>query len=304
MIICQPETLPDPAREAVARWVRSNGSRLFGLVLRQNIGRFLVDQIYERRRDFDGIEKLDILLDSGGGNVEAAYQLITFLRRKCKQVRVIVPDWAKSAATLFALGADEILMSETAELGPLDAQIPDPRDPHNSISALDEFRAIEYLRSHGFEIFDQFHDVLRRATRLKVADIVSHGIDYATRIMAPLYAQVDPLYFGGAHRALDLSIEYGYRVMSRYSYKSWTDKKVRDVLKRLTTVYPSHTFVIDYTEAKELGLNVRLLTGELEDCAHTIYSALTECVGFLDETIIPGVAPAIPTDTGAADVGQ
>ena len=39
------------------------------------------------------------------------------------RLRMIVPDLAKSAATLMVLGADSILMSDTSELGPIDPQV-------------------------------------------------------------------------------------------------------------------------------------------------------------------------------------
>jgi hypothetical protein len=38
-------------------------------------------------------------------------------------LRVIIPDFAKSAGTLMALGANKILMSDSSELGPIDPQI-------------------------------------------------------------------------------------------------------------------------------------------------------------------------------------
>ncbi|OEU77012.1 MAG: hypothetical protein BA872_10000 [Desulfobacterales bacterium C00003060] len=44
------------------------------------------------------------------------------LRQKFKPIRVIVPVVAKSAATMLALSADEILMPPSAELGPIDPQ--------------------------------------------------------------------------------------------------------------------------------------------------------------------------------------
>jgi hypothetical protein len=43
-------------------------------------------------------------------------------RAQTSEVRVIVPDFAKSAGTLMALGSDRILMSDTSELGPSDPQ--------------------------------------------------------------------------------------------------------------------------------------------------------------------------------------
>ena len=40
-----------------------------------------------------------------------------------RKLRVIVPNIAKSAATLFALGADEILMGYCSEFGPINPQV-------------------------------------------------------------------------------------------------------------------------------------------------------------------------------------
>jgi hypothetical protein len=39
------------------------------------------------------------------------------------QLRVVVPDYAKSAGTLMVLGADRVVMSDTSELGPIDPQV-------------------------------------------------------------------------------------------------------------------------------------------------------------------------------------
>ncbi len=39
------------------------------------------------------------------------------------RLRIIVPDYAKSAGTLMVLGPDSVVMSDTSELGPIDPQI-------------------------------------------------------------------------------------------------------------------------------------------------------------------------------------
>lgn len=41
---------------------------------------------------------------------------------RCRALTVIVPDQAKSAGTLFVLGADHIYMGPTSDLGPVDPQ--------------------------------------------------------------------------------------------------------------------------------------------------------------------------------------
>jgi len=68
---------------------------------------------------------LDLLLHTGGGDIDAAEKLITLVRSTVgkAKLRVVVTDFAKSAGTLMALGADYIVMSDTSELGPIDPQI-------------------------------------------------------------------------------------------------------------------------------------------------------------------------------------
>jgi len=68
---------------------------------------------------------VDLLLHTGGGDIDAAEKLISMVRRKVRnaQLRVVVPDYAKSAGTLMALGADAIVMSDSSELGPIDPQV-------------------------------------------------------------------------------------------------------------------------------------------------------------------------------------
>lgn len=47
-------------------------------------------------------------------------------RPRCKRLTVVVPNQAKSAATLLAMGAHAILMGPTSDLGPVDPQFQNP----------------------------------------------------------------------------------------------------------------------------------------------------------------------------------
>ena len=201
-----------------------------------------------------------------------------------------MPDFAKSASTLVGLGADELWMSNTAEIGPLDAQIRDPHDPDQWISALDEFRSVDYLRTHSFEVLNEFAKMLKRTTSLPTRERLDLSINYTTKLMAPLYSHVDPLHFGGSHRSAEMGIEYGRRVMKRYAYKDWSDSEVNQVLRALTWDYPSHSFVIDRMEAEEMGLLVKSLDGELNDLAHTIGDGVAAACGFIGRQPTAGLA--------------
>lgn len=66
---------------------------------------------------------LHLLLNTPGGDGETAIRLAQQARAGCKTLTVAVPDIAKSAGTLLALGADRILMGPPSDLGPVDPQI-------------------------------------------------------------------------------------------------------------------------------------------------------------------------------------
>ena len=67
--------------------------------------------------------KLDLILETPGGAGEVAEDIVRMIRKKYDDVAVIVPGWAKSAGTIIAMAADEILMGPTSALGPIDAQL-------------------------------------------------------------------------------------------------------------------------------------------------------------------------------------
>lgn len=72
--------------------------------------------------DADPDMDLHIIFCTLGGDGETALRLVRQAQSRCKELTVIVPDQAKSAGTLFALGADHIYMGPTSDLGPIDPQ--------------------------------------------------------------------------------------------------------------------------------------------------------------------------------------
>lgn len=66
---------------------------------------------------------LELVIHSAGGLPESARKIVTMLRSCTKELRVVIPDAAKSAATIIALASDKIVMSDSSELGPIDPQI-------------------------------------------------------------------------------------------------------------------------------------------------------------------------------------
>jgi hypothetical protein len=89
------------------------------------------------------VPNLDLIIHSPGGDGTAADKMTDLCRKYCTGIfRVVVPLYAKSAATLIALSGDEILMGETSELGPIDGQIQIIQD-----NTVQQISADHYLRA-------------------------------------------------------------------------------------------------------------------------------------------------------------
>lgn len=88
-------------------------------------------------------EELDLILHSPGGSMEAADQIVQYLRSKYRHIRAIIPQNAMSAATMIACACDEIVMGKQSAIGPIDPQVTFPTQNGSftapAQSVLDEF---------------------------------------------------------------------------------------------------------------------------------------------------------------------
>jgi hypothetical protein len=66
--------------------------------------------------------ELDLIITSPGGYPEATESIVAYLRTRFDHIRAFVPVAAMSAATMLALGCDEIIMGAHSQLGPIDPQ--------------------------------------------------------------------------------------------------------------------------------------------------------------------------------------
>jgi len=81
-------------------------------------------------------DKLDLILHSPGGSLEAADQIVQYLRKKYAHIRAIVPQNAMSAATMIACACDTIVMGKHSAIGPIDPQVTFPtRNGHSTAPA-------------------------------------------------------------------------------------------------------------------------------------------------------------------------
>lgn len=67
-------------------------------------------------------ENLDLMLHTGGGSAEATDAIVSYLRQKFSNIRVMIPQAAMSAGTMLACAADQLLMGKHSSIGPIDPQ--------------------------------------------------------------------------------------------------------------------------------------------------------------------------------------
>ena len=233
-------------------------------------------------------EELDLVINSGGGDIHAAYQMIELLRLHTKRLYACIPFYAKSAATLLCIGADAIFVDELAQLGPLDTQIYEEKKGGRAefTSALNPFKTLEQLQKFSLETLDITVKMLVRRSGMDLDECLKHAIDFVRGTTGSLFTQLNPEKLGEFSRALSVGTEYGERLLRRFT--SWDKEKRTRILEKLVHGYPSHDYVIDYHELKEIGFNVKLFS----ESEHSAVQGLFKYMSARDmETVVDLVFP-------------
>ena len=204
-------------------------------------------------------EEVDLVIHSGGGDINVAYQMVELIRLHADRLFACVPLYAKSAATLLCLGADEIYLDKLAQLGPLDTQVYEG-GKGNFTSALNPFKTLEQLQMFSLETLDTSVEMIVQRSGLDLDECIQHAINFVVGTTGPLFSRLNPEKLGEYSRALAVGSEYGDRLLRRFS--SWDIKKRTYVVDKLVHGYPSHDYIIDYHELEELGFSVRLFEDE------------------------------------------
>lgn len=197
---------------------------------------------------------LDVWLESPGGDAHAAYKIAIFLRTMFEEVHFVIPDYAKSAATLLSLAADKIFMAPGAELGPLDVQEIREGDVQMH-STLDTANAMQTLFTEAMQLVSHNAPPLVAATGLARDRMIEHLMQFAAAFTRPLVEQLDPEEILASGTSLLVTYEYGARLLAQVREQELSE--AYPVAQQLVQGYPTHGYVIDRSEAtRRLGLPV------------------------------------------------
>lgn len=185
---------------------------------------------------------LHLLLRSPGGDGEVAVRLARMAQAACRRFVVVAPDIAKSAATIFALGAHEIIMGPTSDLGPIDPQV--------------------FVPGHGYISAKEIMSAVDRA----LDDVSKRPDSYPLHSALLGMGNVDATLYEFAKSALDRTAEIAKQAIT--SNLDLTGPQANTLLQkvkdRLITKTHMHSAVIGCTEARQVGLPVTELSIQSE----------------------------------------
>ncbi len=208
-----------------------------------------------------------LVLVTEGGDADAAFRIARTFQERYDSFTVFVTGYCKSAGTLIALGANELVFTDAGELGPLDVQVSKPDELMETQSGLTATSALGTLHEQAFQAFEHFFlgTLERSGNRISTRMATQVAQQLTCGLFAPIYEHVDPMHIGMAGRALKIATKYGELL------QAGSGNFNSQALWRLIYDYPSHGFVIDRKEAmKRLFSNVREPTAGEAALAETL----------------------------------
>ncbi|MCL5105135.1 MAG: hypothetical protein M1133_13610 [Armatimonadetes bacterium] len=199
--------------------------------------------------------KIDLFIHSNGGDVTVPWRLVTLIREYTNKFAVLVPYRAFSAATLTALGADEIVMHPMGMLGPVDATVGNafnPPDPANPSSRL------------GISV----EDVTAYIALIKEDAGIQHE-DELVQEFTHLADKVHPLALGNVKRHILQSRSIAKKLLALHMRAATDEHRINEIVDNLTAKSYYHGHPINRTEAREqvrLGTLPRVWNNSCGSC--------------------------------------
>lgn len=211
------------------------------------------------------LSRIDIYLETPGGSGEASEEIVNYLRAHFNNVSFVISGEAKSAGTILALSGDEILMTETGSLGPIDAQM---RIGRTVVSAYDYTEWVNEKRKEAEE-----------QKRLNPFD-------------ATMIAQISPGELVGVFHSLKFAEDLVVDWLIKFKFKNWNETETRKIpvtpeMKRTRALeivqelinhakWRSHGRSIKINDLEEIKLKITKIDDDIE-LKDIVYRIQTVC---------------------------
>jgi hypothetical protein len=218
------------------------------------------------------LKQVDMYIETPGGSGETAEEIVKFLHNNFETVSFVISGEAKSAGTIMVLSGDEILMTETGSLGPIDAQMKIGR---SVISAYDYMDWVDNKREEA-----------EKQGALNPFD-------------ATMIAQISPGELGSIFHSLNFAKDLVVEWLKNYKFKNWTftethktpvteemkRKRAEEIAKELIdhSKWRSHGRSIKIYDLEGIGLNITSVDSDPK-LANIVYRIQTVCKMLFEST--------------------
>ena len=225
--------------------------------LETQIANDILPRFTEHLDKIDHAEKITLLLYTNGGNTLTAWSLVNLIRSYCDEFEVIIPSNCFSSGTLICLGANNLIMTKQASLGPIDPsvngplnpQIPGVADPNAKVPV-----SVEYVKAYLEMVRKDF-------------GITSQA--YMKDIVTQLAEKIHPLTLGQVYRS-KTQIQMLARKLLKW--QNLSKQKENEIINFLCSESGSHDYSIRRNEAKDsLGLNIEKPDNNLYAIIKTLF---------------------------------
>jgi len=201
---------------------------------------------------------LDLILHSPGGSAETTEAVVSYVRSKFSDLRVIIPYAAMSAATMLACSAQKIVMGKHSFLGPIDPQM----------LIADQYGNTKAVPAQA--ILDQFEKAKQECLDPRVLGV-----------WAPILPQYGPALLIESSEALGLSKELVAKWLEKYMFAGQGDAKQKADAAAASladhTTFKTHGRHIDRSQARGFGLIIEDLETDqkFQDLVLSVFHSMT-----------------------------
>jgi len=210
---------------------------------------------YEILRFMGKTPKLNLFIKSNGGDGKSSLRIVHLMRQYAGHITALIPLEAASAATMMALGANQIHMGGLAYLTAVDTSLRHDLSPVNKLNHLVRVSQDEVTR-------------IVKLWRKEEGEFSQDGNPYKY-----IYEHMHPLLLGAIDRASSLSIMLCREILS---YHMEDEEKVERIAETLNASYPSHAYPITLKHAQGLGLHATELDQGVNDLLLELNSLYSE----------------------------
>jgi hypothetical protein len=200
---------------------------------------------------FGKVKEISLFIYTIGGDSIAGWSLVNLVRQYCEKLIVLIPFRVLSCGTLIALGADEIFMGRHGILSPIDPSVASPFNP--PAPGTEKTGQISLLPV-SVEDMIGFLELARKEIGIKSEESM-------VNVLNILANKIHPLALGAVYRAREQNSSLAIRLLSSHLDK---EDVINKIVEQLTEKLPTHNYLIGRLEAKEIGLDIKEPSDEID----------------------------------------